>query len=135
MRCCGASKNLLPRDAAAAAHRQRGSRGVPNRELGRDFGGPLGGQPARDDLSGKTSQTDYTGVTSTNTQMAQPKPPEKRKVAGSIPALATRIEQYRRCDSTLWMVGLVRFLSGRLICGGAVEPVEVCGYVVEFVGV
>ena len=45
------------------------------------------------------------------------------------------LELHGRDDCTLWMFQCVGFLSVRLICGGAVEPVEVCGYVVESIGV
>jgi len=39
----------------------------------------------------------------------------------------------RRRGDTLWVFSCVRFLSVRLVCGGVMEPVEVCGYVVEFI--
>jgi predicted site-specific integrase-resolvase len=40
---------------------------------------------------------------------------EKRKVAGSIPALATTFYLHRHDDSTLWTFWCVRFLSVRLV--------------------
>ncbi|SHU93065.1 Uncharacterised protein [Mycobacteroides abscessus subsp. abscessus] len=77
-----------PWNATHGARQQRDSRGSP---IGSwiEIGGPLVGQPARNGPSGGSDQTKQTGATSTNTVVAQPKPPEKRKVAGSIPALAT----------------------------------------------
>ena len=50
-----------------------------------------------------------------------------------LPPLATTSELHGRGDGTLWMVGLVRFLSVRLAIGDVVEPVEVRCDVVEFV--
>lgn len=61
------------------------------------------------------------------------RPLHTRKVAGSIPAGTTYSDLHGHCDNTLWLVGLVRFLSVRLVIGDVVEPVEVCGDAVEFV--
>ena len=63
------------------------------------------------------------------------RPLHTRKVAGSIPAGTTSSDLHGRGDSTLWIVGLVRFLSVRLVGGGLIKAVEVRGYVVEFIGV
>ena len=57
-----------------------------------------------------------------------------RKVGGSIPPLATTFDLHGHGDCTLCSVGLVRFLCDRAVCDGVMKPVEVGGYVVEFVG-
>jgi hypothetical protein len=72
-----------------------------------------------------------SNLTSTKASHLISRPPEKRKVGGSIPPLATIVELHGRGDGTLWTLRCVRFLSVRLVCGGAMEPVKVCGYVVE----
>ena len=74
-----------------------------------------------------------SSLTSTKVSLLASLQPEKRKVGGSIPPLATIIDLRGRGDNTLWMVGFVRFLSVRLVSDGAVEPVEIRGYVVEFI--
>ncbi len=66
--------------------------------------------------------------------------PEKRKVAGSIPALATILYLHKHGSSTRWIVLFVRFLSGlitRVVGLGlvVVQLVEVGGDMGEFVRV
>ena len=76
-----------------------------------------------------------SNLTSTKASHLISRPPEKRKVGGSIPPLATSSELNGHCESTLWTVWCVRFLSSRRVFGESVQPVEVRGYLVEFIGV